>query len=130
MKKIFFALLLSLYLFNPVYASQEFLNTAKESCIKIMTFYQKLSTCTPYTHTNNIIKYTIHGLNNNSCHTSIGSYDCNIPSNVYPEYSSRMLQTYKKKIKQIESGIFYASTEEPDAQYEQNIWNTYCKIKY
>ena len=128
MKKIFFILLL-LCLFNPVYASDDVLDSIVDSYTKVMPFYQKLSNCTPYTNNYHGMVYKIYGLSNNSCHMSIASYDCYLPRNIYPTYSSRMVQVYNKKIMQAKSGRFYASSAESEAQYGQNILNTYCKIK-
>ena len=126
-----------------------YLDMVVDEYTKLLPFWQKMTSCTPYivsipyvnqnspyakelTDLSNKNKvYKIYGMENDSCHVKIQSYNCYFPMNIAEDYAKIETAYSKNKIDKIKnSSSYYASSGEADRQKITQYNQTYCKLEF
>ena len=116
---------------------------------KLMPFWQKMASCTPYTvsvpyvnpnspYANELSDiagkekvYKVFGMKDNSCHVKIQSYDCYFPINIAKEYANTEMAYSRNKITEIKKSKSYnASSRDAEMQKISQYNKSYCKLQF
>ena len=147
--RVLFLILASICIVTAV-KSHNYLDFVVDEYSRLMPFWQKMASCTPYqvlipyidksspyakelpdiANKNKV--YKVFGTNdNNSCHVKIQNYDCYFPMNIAKEYANIEFAYSKKKIENIKkNSSFSASSGEAEMQKTAQYNSTYCKLQF